>query len=231
MRDRGFVKAAKLDPWPRHQPFPDLEVVGREANGLELVLTQVRTNHTPIVLEIGAEFGGSTRRWLKELPDSLVVSIDPWLDTYPTPQWPHIGEVIASGGSMLGVFQAFCWPFRDRIAAIRGFSPDALVKLASVRLKPSIVYVDGDHRYESVLVDLGVAGSLWPTAILCGDDWNFSSKHSRYRGMDLPVRHAVRDYCQMMDHGVSSLHNTWLIDREGSFSETDQTVSHPRTPT
>jgi hypothetical protein len=45
--------------------------------------------------------------------------------------------------------------------------------VAESRLEPDLVYIDADHRYESVVKDLSTALDLFPRAIIVGDDFNW----------------------------------------------------------
>jgi hypothetical protein len=200
-------------PWPIEQPTPDVEAVGRPAEGLDLALSALAEHDAPVIVEIGAEFGGSTRTWLRSLQSCCVVSVDPWPDDYPTHNWPKITEAVDRGTSIQHLFMSFCWEYRDRLVAMRGKSPDALMELRDLGLEPTLVYIDGDHRYEAVMRDLIVADTLFPEAILCGDDWSFRPKARKYRGMTLPVQFAVNDYCAFRGYGVRAEQQTWLIDR------------------
>lgn len=200
-------------PWPIEQPAPDVEGVGRPAEGLDLALSALAEHDAPVIVEIGAEFGGSTRTWLRSLQRCCVVSVDPWPDDYPTKHWPKITEAVDRGTSIQHLFMTFCWEYRDRLVAMRGTSPGALMELRDLGLEPTLVYIDGDHRYEAVMRDLIVADTLFPEAILCGDDWSFRPKARKYRGMTLPVQFAVNDYCSFQGYGVRAEQQTWLIDR------------------
>jgi hypothetical protein len=42
-------------------------------------------------------------------------------------------------------------------------------------LQPDLIYVDGDHSFDSVVGDLQSALDLFPQATIVGDDWNWDT--------------------------------------------------------
>ena len=61
----GFASLWERYPWPDRPPFPDVPMVGRNSSGFELLTELIDERPGPtVVMEIGAEFGGSTRRFL-----------------------------------------------------------------------------------------------------------------------------------------------------------------------
>ncbi len=79
----GFDTLWSAYPWPEAPPVPEAPLVGRDSSGfplLERALADLGKSH-PVIMEIGAEFGGSTRKFLS-YPGTYVVSVDPWPDTY-----------------------------------------------------------------------------------------------------------------------------------------------------
>jgi hypothetical protein len=197
--------------WPKQCPFPELEVVGRPGEGLSLALECIEPGDKPfVVLEIGAEFGGSTRKFLSAADNVWVVSIDPWPDRYRTP-WKALEPLLGSPESMLRLFQSFCWPYRERSIPVRGFSPEAVVRLFEQGLRPQLVYIDGDHRYDAAFSDLTICHALFPDAVLCGDDWQFLGGAPKYRAIRFPVRRAVHAFCLHRGYGFSAHEQTWRV--------------------
>jgi hypothetical protein len=197
--------------WPQQCPFPHLEVVGRPGEGMSLALDCIERGDEPfVILEIGAEFGGSTRKFLSMGENVWVVSIDPWPDRYRTP-WKHIESVLGSPEAALRVFQSFCWPHRERLIPVRGVSPDAVVSLFAQGLRPQLVYIDGDHRYDAAFSDLTICHALFPDAVLCGDDWSFWGTSPKYRNIRYPVRRAVQAFCHFRGYGFSAHEQTWRV--------------------
>jgi hypothetical protein len=49
-----------------------------------------------------------------------------------------------------------------------------LRRVAEVGLEPDLVYVDAEHTYDAVAAELKLARELFPHALLCGDDYDWS---------------------------------------------------------
>lgn len=208
----GFPELWERYPWPDSRPFEGVPTVGRNSSGFDLILDAVRARQEPtVIMEIGAEFGGSTRRFL-ELPDTWVVSVDPWPDTYGSGSFPELDSYLDRPDAMFDVFRSLCWDLRDRIATVREFSPLGPRVVYDAGVKVDFVYVDGDHRYDAVFRDLTVAKTLFPQAVICGDDWCLKSLHPKYEGMYRPVRRALASWGAFHGLHVESSHNSWMID-------------------
>ena len=65
---------------------------------------------------------------------------------------------------------------------------------------PELVYIDADHRYDSVVADLATAAELFPRATIVGDDWNWES-----------VRAAVEAVARAQKLNVEVLGSAWRI--------------------
>lgn len=128
--------------------------------------------HSAIV-ELGSFLGRSTRA-LADNTEGKVYAVDDWLglrDQTPCSLEPLTADFEKN------LFLGFSLHLEDHIAsgkvvvvrADHGIQPEWLNGT-----KPDMVFVDGDHRYESVKRDL----SFWirriaPGGILCGHDWNW----------------------------------------------------------
>lgn len=214
----GFDELWRRYPWPDEPPEPDAPAAGRHSSGFDLLTDHIsRRGGRTVVVEVGAEFGGSTRRFLG-LPDTWVVSVDPWPDTYGSRSFPELSSWFGRPDAVYHLFQSFCWGVRDRLATVRDVSPSGLVTVHAAGIPVDVVYVDGDHRYDAVMRDLAVADALFPGAILCGDDWSMRSDRAKYEGMGLPVRRAVTSWAAFNDVHVEVSANTWMLDRSRPFN-------------
>jgi predicted O-methyltransferase YrrM len=99
-----------------------------------------------------------------------VFAVDPWLNGY------DINDHASQTCPMKFVFEAF----KERISQLgnvlysRSKSLDALQFIKDGEL--DLVYLDGDHRYESVLNDLkGWMPKLKAGGIMAGHDWSWQS--------------------------------------------------------
>lgn len=167
-----------------------------------------------IIVEIGAELGGSTRLFLEEYSKAGVVSIDPWPEGYYLPPaWSSLKPSVAKyGRSLLPLYLYYCKDYRDRILPVREFSSDGLLKIHKAGLKPSFFYVDGDHTYHGVFTDLALINSLFPDTPIFGDDWNFTSSYPRYKGIQHSVQKAATDFSDHTSRPLTVFSNTYFID-------------------
>jgi len=119
-------------------------------------------------VEIGSYSGEGTvviAKYFKE-----VLAVDPWLNGY------DINDRASQQCPMKFVFEAF----QERTSPLgnvlysSGKSLDALQFFKDGEL--DLVYIDGDHRYESVLADLkGWRSKLKEGGIMAGHDWSWES--------------------------------------------------------
>lgn len=117
-----------------------------------------------LIIEFGCYKGRSTRA-LADNTNGQVLAVDPWNGTY-----------IADNGSKHGidtnVYEYFKKNLQDKIddgtvIPIKTFSHDFYTSRI-----PDFVFIDGDHRYASVLGDIGLAMELMKKGgILAGHDY------------------------------------------------------------
>jgi len=119
------------------------------------------------IVEFGSFHGRSTRALgdnIKE--DGKVWAVDPWNGDYPD-----------ESGTALGEINTYVYPyFRanlldlitvGRVIPIRGFSFSFYLPF-----QVDMVFIDGDHRYETVLRDIDRACGLAKSGgIVCGHDY------------------------------------------------------------
>lgn len=154
--------------WPEARPDLPVAVDGWfEPENAEFLSRFVRPGIT--VLEIGCWLGKSTL-WLAEEvgPAGRVIAVDHFLGSDEHRHEPAFQNVLPT---LWEQFIANCWDHRDVITPVRAPSPTALAKLHVEGAAPDLIYVDGDHRYESALRDLMMSALLWPEATVTGDDF------------------------------------------------------------
>ena len=208
----GFDTLLTRYPWPSEPPYPGLPVTGRDSRGFALIEHALHSlgKEAPVVLEIGSEFGGSTRRFLSA--GAFVVSVDPWQDVKNFNSFPHLKQFRGVDGAVAKLFQTFNFEHRDRLVAVQEFSPAGPIIVKDAGVEVDLVYIDGDHRYDAVIADLETCAALFPTAVLTGDDWTYDRGAPEYEGITRPVQTAVRRWAQHRDMAVESQRNSWLID-------------------
>jgi hypothetical protein len=207
------------NPWPTQLPYQNLTPVGRTVAGLKQVITHLKQESKEIlksellIVEIGSELGGSSRLFMEEFQNSNLICVDPWVDNYPLPKdWLHLKEFTEKcHGSLWDLFLSFNFEYKERIFPLKSFSLKALPKIFQLGLSVDMFYVDGDHRYDGVYQDLVLCLSLFPNAKIIGDDYNFTSKHPKYRGIDFPVRKAVENFCTHNNKDFQVFGNQWLM--------------------
>ena len=191
-----------------------------------------------VMLEIGCFLCASSRRWLSLRDDLQLVGVDPWDDNlieqcaryvgrpaltraYPDPavQQQFIDDIRRQGPFATALANmAFA---EDRFHALRGYAPSALHTLADAGFEPDLIYIDGAKQ----AIDLDVSHSLWPNAIICGDDWHWS------RTKDYPIRQIVRDFARKHGFYIIADHATWALSREpveGSITPDDVVLVRER---
>ncbi|MDE3174642.1 MAG: class I SAM-dependent methyltransferase [Pseudomonadota bacterium] len=106
------------------------------------------------VLEIGSFVGGSARLFLTLLPEARIVCVDPFTGDL------HGGE--AYNGDEATIEQRFdeaLAPFPGRVEKMRSRSVPALDALGLEGRRFDVIYIDGSHHHDDILVDSLLA---WP---------------------------------------------------------------------
>lgn len=198
-------------PWPGQRPDAPVSEWGWGIEGRELLDIRLPTN-ARVVVEIGSLLGSSARYFAERYPSAHIFCIDPWFDVDDPKDRPfleHAPEltdfVTSQEDGIYQIFLASNWELRDRLTPLRGFSPDMLTPINRAGIDPDVVYIDGSHTYEDVIADIVTARALFPTAVLCGDDWDWPG-----------VKHAVSYVARNRGDEIHSLGNTWLLDHDGS---------------
>lgn len=106
------------------------------------------------ILEIGSYEGRSALFFLSYFPHATIICIDPFF------------------GGREAIFDNNLAPYADRLTKIRDFSLPALIDLRQTEEEFDLVYIDGNHERESVLMDsVLVWGMLKLNGILIWDDY------------------------------------------------------------
>lgn len=152
--------------------------------------------HNNIVnaVEIGSYYGVSTRHIASLLPENgKLFAIDDW--AYFAGMYEQFLSNIVSSG------------LTDKVIPIKQKSQDSISTITKNTEHFDLIYIDGDHETEGVLMDLYL---YFPLAgehgIVCGDDWLLTT-----------VRAAVVDFAQENDLTVYGACNFWFLKKEGGF--------------
>lgn len=215
----GFDDLWKSYPWPDAPPLDGIEPAGRDQSGFDLLGRVIGGlgKENPVIMEIGAEFGGSTRKFLSR-PETRVVSVDPWPDSYGYHDFPPLQKFKGRERGMYDVFLTLNFEYRDRLATVREFSPAGPLAVYNAGVEVDMVYIDGDHRYDAVINDLTIAAALFPNAVLTGDDWLHDPTAPKYEGMSVPVQLAVRRWAAFHKMSVQTDGESWVLDRSKPYN-------------
>lgn len=206
----GIDALAELNPWPSVKPDAPNKQWGWGIDGQELLLSHIPAD-AELIVEVGSLLGGSARFFAEQFPAARLICIDPWFDVDDVSDRPFLAHnpelsefVTTETDGIYRIFLASNWDLRDRVTALRGYSPDMLAPVHAAGVNPDVVYIDGSHVYEDVLADVITARTLFPDAVLCGDDWNWPG-----------VQHAVNYMAANRGDHVATAGNTWVLEQRG----------------
>ena len=137
-------------------------------NDGELLWLAQHAHECKTIVEFGSFHGRSTRALGDNCINGRVWAVDPWNGEYPTVK----GDVAATVNTF--VYPQFYENLRDlitigRVVPHRGFSWSF-----HLPYQVDMVFIDGDHRYETVKKDIDKALELLkPGGLICGHDWNW----------------------------------------------------------
>lgn len=150
----------------------------------ELLWLAEHAKECKTIVEFGSFHGRSTRALGDNCIDGRVWAVDPWNGEYKSVE----GDVALTVNTF--VYPQFCENLRDliisgRVVPHRGFS-------WSFRLpyQVDMVFIDGDHRYETVLKDIDKALELVKDGgLICGHDYNWTTVeqavHERFLSVEV----------------------------------------------
>lgn len=121
-----------------------------------------------IILELGTWMGRSaffSSKYITE--DSVVICVDHWRGDI------SIGKEYKNKESEL-LYKQFIinlWEYRNKIIPVRMDGNVAIKLLYEMGIKPDLIYLDMDHSYESVIINLKNINRYYPDVPLVGDDF------------------------------------------------------------
>lgn len=131
------------------------------------VLKKLLSASPPVVLELGALLGLSTKFLAEWAPDSTIITIDHWKGSAEHQKSKPLADVLHT------MFETFCvhlWEHRSHVIPMRTTTIKGMVELFRLGITPKIVYIDAGHETGPVYADAIVAMTLWPEAHVVGDD-------------------------------------------------------------
>lgn len=126
-------------------------------------------------VEVGTDRGIFAEQFLHQWKGEILVCVDHW-QPYPNMPYDRTGD-LAMAVQLLA-------PFRQRVKLARG-DAKTLAPTVGGSYFPGFIYIDGDHRYESVKADLE---TWWPYVqpggILAGHDYMLPEHEQVVRAVD-----------------------------------------------
>jgi len=159
-----------------------------------------------LIIEVGSWLGLSARFWL-ENSDAHVICIDTWEGS---PEHHTIEEAKNKLPTLYETFIVNQWEWRDRVTPIKMWSTEALKLLSNYELKPDFVYIDANHEFNDVYLDIVSARSAFPDALIGGDDWNFKNPLPE-RNLEKTVKKAVKVYSSNFKEKIIANHWAWRL--------------------
>jgi hypothetical protein len=178
-----------------------------DGGGRELIEQMIVDKDVRLLLEIGSFLGGSAERWLRASPNLVVVCLDPWLDAWAGNYvakhgYAELRDQLNRENGFFMTFLANLWNYRARVVPVRKKSPEGLLDLFLFDLQPDLIYIDANKASDSIRV----CHQLWPSAILTGDDWNWSKE-----GGKAPVQEAVTKLASAHGCEILQQKETWVL--------------------
>ena len=187
-------------PWPSERPVVQgpIESYGWFGEGTDRVLSQNLSEATRLVVELGSWLGMSTRFIADIAPNATVIAVDTWGGSTEHQNQARFQVMLSS---LYTNFLSLSWSYRDRIIPLRMTTLEGLRLVAETGLQPDLVFIDAEHSYEAVTAELSLAHSLFPHALLVGDDYDWEG-----------VQKAVHEYANAKNMEVERVgHRGWKV--------------------
>ncbi len=212
--DEALKQLRIAHPWPDKHPDARSVEWGWDAGGKHLVIEQIKRNAVEVVIEIGVMLGASAKVWLETSPNVVVIAVDPWLGGVgleatrreSAHRW-QIEQLTRQPDGLYETFLANMWEYRERLIPIRGMAPEALYGIAQTGLRPDLIYLDADKSGR----ELDVCHTLFPNAILTGDDWFWGTDRLWNPDDGYPIRKPVKEFCRRHQRHLLVDKSTWVI--------------------
>jgi hypothetical protein len=144
--------------------------------------------------------GLSTRYIADLVPSAKVIAVDHWRGS---PEHHRRPEIAALLPTLYDTFLVNCWEYQDRIFPLRMTTKDGLETIHQYGLQPDVIYIDADHAYEATKGDVELARTLFPTALIVGDDWDWEGVRRAV------IETAGQSGLKLETHGVA-----WLLRKD-----------------
>lgn len=186
-KEAGIMNAMQIEGWMSEN---------------ELRWLAQRAKESELMVEFGSHCGRSTRAMGDNIkPEGQIYAVDPWDGKYLTDE--NIPSTILEGSR----WYDFCRNMKDlidigRVVPCR--APSREFKMMNGR-KADLVFLDGDHRYDNVIEDIGLAKAMTkPGGIIAGHDYG----HPGWPGVQKAVDELYGD------REIKTLDTLWWVTND-----------------
>lgn len=168
---RAWRRLSRNYPWPETKPNVEPHPLGGWLNKGTARMLREQMPEQAVVVELGTWRGLSARRMLSRMGAARVVCVDHWKgsEEHTTGCFSERAKTLLP--RLYETFLSDCWRWRNRIVPLRMDTIDGLHTVHTYGLEPDLIYVDASHEFRPVFNDIAIATTLFPEAIIVGDDW------------------------------------------------------------
>lgn len=170
--DDPLERLRRQFPWPDERPVIQgpIESYGWFGDGTDQILASSLSDETRLVVELGSWLGMSARFTADVAPNATLIAIDHWEGGTDHQNQARFQSMLPT---LYNNFLSLCWSYRDRIIPLKMKTLEGLRTVAEFGLEPELIFIDAEHTTEAVTSELSLAHSLFPRAILLGDDYDW----------------------------------------------------------
>ncbi len=221
----GLDNLRRDNPWPNfpygdHAPF-HLALDCNGDGGREIIFKAIHDNDITLMVEVGCFLGGSALHWLQCKPDLTLIGVDPWENSWanyveqmandanmmrhvvhlPDDEVTRIADLIRKYGNF-SVAMNNLRLYKERFIPVRRYSPEALKYLSDRNVPLEMIYIDAFKHRD----DLDTALSLFPDAVLCGDDWLWPDETG-----EMVMQRNIKEFA--LEHGfeIEDSRQSWVL--------------------
>jgi hypothetical protein len=169
-------------------------------------LKNIISDNTSKIIELGAWLGNSTL-WFCQNSKATIYSIDHWKGSKEHQGRKDVKDKLPT---LYETFIVNCWDYKERIVPIKMNTIDGLRWCKSNNINPDMIFVDASHEFEDVILDLEECMTLFPNAMVTGDDWNWKNKSQNRRKT---VQEAVVYFSKKYRYKITENGRCWLIKK------------------
>lgn len=158
---------------------------------------KIITPDTKIIIDGGSWMGLSAWHFINIAPSATVICIDTWQGSIE-----HQKAYSEQLKTLYNTFIVNLWDYRNRVIPVQSNGIAGLCEISQYNIKPDIIYIDWSHDIQSVIDDVTAAVTIFPDAIICGDDYTWQS-----------VKDAVEVLKKQMNLNFETFETCWRIKK------------------